>query len=136
MKRFFLILLSFIFSQSLQALTFPLPPKGQDLVGQIQVLTANKNDTLSELGMKYDVGRDPMKTVNPLFKADQPLPEGVPIVIPSRFILPDYPRKGIIVNLSAMRLYYYSPGQHKVMIYPIGIGRAGHMTPLGKTYVV
>ena len=135
MKKIFLILLTFTITQSLQALIFNLPPTGQDLVGQVQVLSAKQNDTLSDLGMAYDVGRDPMKTVNPLFKPDQALPAGVPVVIPSRFILPDYPRRGIVVNLSAMRLYYYPPGQHKVMVYPIGIGRSGHMTPLGKTYV-
>ena len=135
MKKISLILLSFIINQSLHALVFDLPSAGQDLVGQIQVIITKQKGTLSDLGMIYDVGRDPIKTVNPLFKPDQILPIGVPVVIPSRFILPNYPRHGIIVNLSAMRLYYYPPGQHKVMIYPIGIGRAGHMTPLGKTYV-
>jgi L,D-transpeptidase ErfK/SrfK len=135
MKIFFLSLLGFSLAFSAQALIFPLPPKGQDVVGQIQVLTAKSTDTLSNLGMAYDVGRDPMKAVNPLFKADVPLAAGVPIVIPSRFLLPDYPRQGIVVNVSQMRLYYYPPGKHMVMIYPIGIGKAGHMTPLGKTYV-
>ena len=134
-KKQLLILLGVTFSFSSSALTFPLPPKSADIVGQIQVLTAQPTDTLSRLGMQYDVGRDAIKAVNPLFKADDALPSGAPIIVPTRFILPNYPHQGMIVNLSTMRLFYYPPNQNTVMIYPIGIGKAEHMTPLGKTYV-
>ena len=135
MKKMFLSLFALGFIFSTQALIFQLPSKGEDMVGQVQVLTAQPRDTLSNLGMTYDVGRDSMKIVNPLFKADTLLPAGVPVVVPSRFLLPDYPRHGFVVNVSQMRLYYYPPGKNIVMVYPIGIGKVGHMTPLGKTYI-
>lgn len=130
---FFIALL--LCASSAQALIFYLPDNGQNVVGQLQYYTADKGDTLSNFGMSLDVGRDAMKTVNPPFDAGENLPAGVPVVVPSRFVLPPYPHKGIVVDLSTMRLYYYPPGSHVVMTYPIGIGKPGHMTPLGKTYV-
>jgi L,D-transpeptidase ErfK/SrfK len=57
-------------------------------------------------------------------------------VIPSRFILPDGERKGIVINLAEMRLYYYPKEGGKVSTYPVGIGQEGWHTPLGKTQVV
>jgi len=135
MKKIFLALIMLTLCFSLRALVLRLPPKGEAIVGQVQVLGAQSNDTLSQLGMAYDVGRDAIKTVNPAFKASTLLPVGTTVVIPSRFILPSHPRRGIIVNLSTMRLYYYPPGENIVMTYPIGIGKAGHMTPLGETRV-
>lgn len=132
---FLLITFLAVLIQPACALTFDLPSAEDNVVGQIQVLTADANSTLSDLGMQYDAGRDAMIALNPQFDPDDNLPGIVPIVIPTRYILPDYPHRGIVVNLSEMRLYYYPPGTHKVMTYPIGIGRAGYMTPLGLTYV-
>ncbi len=118
-----------------QALIFRLPPKGQDVIGQMQYITSNSTDTLANLAMEYDAGRDAVRALNPNFNPDNYLPANIPVVIPTKYILPDYPRTGIVVNISEMRLYYYPPGRNVVMTYPIGIGKPGHMTPLGSTYV-
>jgi L,D-transpeptidase YcfS len=45
-------------------------------------------------------------------------------------ILPDTPREGIVVNLAELRLYYYPKGEDKVIVYPIGIGQMGIVTPI------
>jgi lipoprotein-anchoring transpeptidase ErfK/SrfK len=52
---------------------------------------------------------------------------------------PRCPRR-VVLNLAEMRLYYYPkavPGERrKVITHPLGIGREGWNTPLGKTEVV
>jgi L,D-transpeptidase ErfK/SrfK len=60
--------------------------------------------------------------------------------VPNRFILPDASREGLVVNLAEMRLYYYpkvKKGETKVVItHPIGVGREGWTTPLGKARII
>ncbi len=54
---------------------------------------------------------------------------GTRLVVPQQLILPDTVRKGIVVNVAEMRLYYYPPGSNTVEVFPIGIGQAGRETP-------
>ena len=133
--RNFIFLLLVIMTSSLYALAFPITNSDNNVVGQVVVVTATEGQTLSRLGLKYDVGRDAMRSANPEFDPDKPLPVGIPVIIPSRFIIPNYAHKGFIVNLADMRLYYFPPGENIVMIFPIGVGKAGAMTPLGMTSV-
>lgn len=44
-------------------------------------------------------------------------------------ILPDTVRKGIVINLAELRLYYYPKEGGTVDVYPIGIGQLGRETP-------
>ena len=50
-------------------------------------------------------------------------------------MLPDAPREGLVLNLAAMRLFYYpmpAKGEPPLVItHPIGIGREGWQTPVG-----
>ena len=70
--------------------------------------------------------------------------EGTQIVLPTEFILPDAPREGLVLNLAAMRLYYYpkrpkdapKDAPAEVYTHPIGIGKVGWATPEGSTKVV
>jgi L,D-transpeptidase ErfK/SrfK len=64
------------------------------------------------------------------------LKPGTVVVVPTRFIIPNVPRVGIVLNLSELRIYYFPPGTNKVVTYPIGIGREGWNTPLGVTTIV
>jgi L,D-transpeptidase ErfK/SrfK len=55
-------------------------------------------------------------------------------------VLPDAPRSGVVINLPAMRLFYYPPRASKdapqeVVTHPIGIGKVGWSTPEGRTKV-
>ena len=74
--------------------------------------------------------------------------EGTPIYLPTQTILPDAPRTGIVVNVPAMRLFYFttekSPRDRqrrsaapvlKVSTHPVGIGTEGWATPFGETKV-
>ena len=113
---------------------FPLPPEDEDVVGTIQVATAHDSDTLLDIARRYDLGYDEIIAANP--GVDVWLPgEGTPVVLPTQFVLPDAPREGLVLNLAAMRLFYFpepEAGKRPVVItHPIGIGREGWQTPEG-----
>ncbi|MBV8783402.1 MAG: L,D-transpeptidase family protein [Gammaproteobacteria bacterium] len=117
---------------------FELAP-GQDVVGQAQVVTATKDDTLTDIARRFNVGYEEIVRANP--KVDPWLPgEGREIVVPSQFVLPDAPRTGVVINIAAMRIFYYPPvkrGEHPVVFtHPIGIGKVGWRTPEGVTKIV
>jgi L,D-transpeptidase ErfK/SrfK len=115
----------------------------QELIGENQVLFARYENTFSAIGREYDLGYEEMRRANP--GVDQWLPgEGTPIYLPTLSILPDTPRKGIVINVPAMRLYYYTSEKSTadpavvtttVTTYPIGIGAEGWATPFGEAKV-
>jgi L,D-transpeptidase ErfK/SrfK len=49
-------------------------------------------------------------------------------------VLPHAPRRGIVINLPELRLYYF-PGAGEPLSFPIGIGGEGAETPAGRTVV-
>jgi L,D-transpeptidase ErfK/SrfK len=86
--------------------SFPMPYDGGDLIGEIRYTRAHQQDTLLDIAREYSVGQDEMVVANP--QVDRWLPgEGTQVLLPRRFILPDAPRAGIVVNIPEMRLYYY-----------------------------
>lgn len=110
-----------------------------DVVGQLQVVTIGEHDTLSDVARRFNVGYDEIVRANP--GVDPWLPGvGSEVVVPTQFVLPAAERKGIVVNLAAMRIYYFpvaKPGEKQVVYtHPIGIGKVGWSTPEGKTTVV
>lgn len=62
--------------------------------------------------------------------------EGTAIRLPSRFVLPEAARSGVVINVAEMRIYYYPKGEPVVRTWPISIGRVGWETPLGETSIV
>lgn len=120
------------------ALTYPLPPSGTDVVGEVEIVEAKDEDTLLSLGRRHGIGYEEMRRANP--DVDVWLPgEGTEVVIPSQFILPDAEREGIVVNLAEMRLYYFpdedSDNAGMVETYPISVGRMDWSTPLGESRI-
>ncbi|MGF1615132.1 MAG: L,D-transpeptidase family protein [Gammaproteobacteria bacterium] len=124
--------------QSTKAATFPFPSPSTELVGQLTYVIARHEDTLVDIARKHSLGYQEIRLANP--DVDPWLPgEGTKIVLPTRYLLPDAPRKGIIINRAEMRLYYYpkSPsGQvSQVITFPVGIGRVEWETPLAMTAI-
>jgi L,D-transpeptidase ErfK/SrfK len=118
---------------------FDLPDPAASVVGEIQVIRARAKDTFIDIAQAYDLGYDELVEANP--GIDPWLPgEGVSIVLPSRFVLPDAPRTGIVLNVASKRLFYFPKPQKGapaiVHTFPISIGREGWATPLGPTKVV
>jgi L,D-transpeptidase ErfK/SrfK len=118
---------------------FEFDPAHEDVVGVLQTVVLSKEDTLPDVARRFNVGYEEMVRANP--GVDPWLPgEGRAVIVPTRFVLPDAPREGIVINVAAMRLYYYpkrSKGQSQVVItHPIGIGKLGWQTPEGVTKVI
>ena len=119
--------------------SFVLPPEDVSLIGGFQYTTAKDEDTLLDIARRHDVGQREIVVANP--DVDRWLPRGgTRIFLPKRYILPDAPRKGVVLNVAEMRLYYYPStqgwGVRKVYTYPISIGRMDWKTPLGATRIV
>lgn len=120
-------------SQASFGLTFVLPHNG-NIIGNLQTATVGHGESLSTIGRRYDMGGYEMVEANPGVDYSNPRP-GTKLVIPSRFILPEGSRKGIVINLAEMRLYYYHPDGVHVSTFPVGVGQEGWNTPLGTTQV-
>lgn len=124
----FLITLLFLISESAISLTFQLPAQG-DVVGEVQMTKVRQGESLGDVGRRYDIGFYEMIEANP--KVDPWIPAtGTVVVVPSQFILPNSPRRGIILNLAEMRLYYFHADKPLVTTHPVGIGKKGWSTPL------
>jgi L,D-transpeptidase ErfK/SrfK len=109
---------------------------GQAMVGTIAVVNTRENDTLSDIARHFGLGYNDISKANPTIAPWTPAPASQ-VLLPTQFILPDTPRKGIILNLANMRLFYYPKKQpDKVFTYPVGIGRQGWNTPMGLTSIV
>lgn len=108
--------------------------KDSTIIGSIRTyIISDSNESLIELARKYDLGYNEIVDANPGLDPFVP-GAGSVVVIPSSWILPEVKEyKGIVINLSELRLYYFSgKGAHsRVVTFPIGIGSQGTETPLG-----
>ena len=133
------LLLVAMVSFNCHAAIYPLPPSGTDLIGALDTVTANQQDTLLDIAKRFNIGQKEISISNP--GVDRWLPgENTQILLPTRYVLPDTPRDGVVLNIPEMRLYYYpSPGkyQHRtVETYPVSIGRMDWQTPLGDARII
>jgi len=118
---------------------FTVDARHDDVVGRVQVTAATKDDTLPDIARRFDVGYEEIVRANP--GVDPWLPgAGREIVVPTAFVLPDAPREGIVINVAAMRLFYYPKHRQgepaEVITHPIGIGKVGWSTPEGATMII
>jgi L,D-transpeptidase ErfK/SrfK len=116
---------------------FELAPE-QSIIGAVQRVRTTKDDTLTDIARRFNVGYDEIIRANP--KVDPWLPgDGTIVILPTRFILPNVPHEGLVINVAAMRTFYFLPhkaGEPEVVItHPIGIGKVGWATPEGVTKV-
>lgn len=114
---------------------FVLPDEETSVVGSVQVVVARHEDTLPDFARRYGLGHDEIVAANP--GVDPWLPgKGTRVVLPTQHVLPDAPREGVVVNLAALRLFYFPKREdgapREVITHPIGIGREGRRTPLGR----
>lgn len=132
MKTFLKTLLSASVLLAAQAYAerYDLPPSDVGVVGKIEIINAREGDTFADIGRDYALGFEALEKANP-GRDPLYLKNGAQVILPTRFILPDTPREGIVINLTEMRLYYYPANENAVYAYAIGIGREGRDTPLG-----
>ncbi len=118
-----------------QALTFNLPNNSTNIVGEVYTVFLEPGQSLRELARKHNMGYEEIIRANQHINPWKPKAWSK-IIIPSSFILPDTARKGIIINLPEMRLYYYPTNSDVVMTFPIGVGRQGWQTPTAKARII
>jgi L,D-transpeptidase ErfK/SrfK len=110
--------------------------KENDVIGRLAVIKLEKGDTLPDMARHFSLGINTVSAANP--GVDIWVPEaGERIMLPQSFILPDTHRKGIVINLAAMRLFYFRKDGKLLAVstYPVGIGTTEQPTPMGKMYI-
>lgn len=130
--------------EPLETRHFTLTSPDQQLVGETQVLFTRYENTFTAIGRQYNLGYEELRRANPL--VDEWLPgEATPVYLPTQTILPDAPHEGLVINVPAMRLFYYTKEKPKadpattvtrVTTHPIGIGVEGWGTPFGEAKIV
>ena len=86
-------------------------PQHDEVFGAAQVISARYEDTFVEFAQKYNVGYEALKRANP--GVDPWLPgEGTRVVIPTQFVLPHAPQRGIIVNIARAQALLF-PGRRR-----------------------
>lgn len=132
-----ILLLTTLASLPASANSWPLPASGSRLIGQnVFHVVQDDGGSLESIAKKYNVGFLALLQANP--GVDPYVPRaGSVLTIPLQTLLPDAPRKGLVINLAELRVYYYPAGKNSVTVYPIGIGQLGGdtMTPTMQTTV-
>ncbi|MDH4107484.1 MAG: L,D-transpeptidase family protein [Gammaproteobacteria bacterium] len=138
-RQLFLTSLLWTLPLAVNAEIYELPPDGSDVIGGVSTILARHDDTLLDIARRHGLGYEDIVRANP--DVDVWLPgEGTEVVLPTRYIIPSGPRRGVVLNLAEYRMYYFpepAAGERAVvMTYPMSIGRMDWATPLGRTRVV
>ncbi|MBI3440447.1 MAG: L,D-transpeptidase family protein [Proteobacteria bacterium] len=104
-----------------------------DVVGTVVHYAVKPKQTLYDVARQFDVGIVELLAANPGVDPWTPKVD-TDLTVPAAHILPSGIRQGIVINLSALRLYYFFDAQ-TVMTFPIGIGMQGWSTPTGTTMI-
>lgn len=110
---------------------FPVA-RGDDVVGRLAYLSLEKGDTLPDIARHFGLGLNGVIAANP--GVDIWVPEaGERIMLPLNYILPDAPRKDIVINLAAMRLFQFKGKSESLAVstYPAGVGTEERPSPRG-----
>jgi L,D-transpeptidase ErfK/SrfK len=114
--------------------------KEESVIGELRGHRVKKGDTLFDIAREYSLGYNEIVESNPGLDVWLP-PAGAIVLLPTSWVLPCCERRGVVVNIPEMRLYYFaaSPGGGgltNVVTYPVGLGRDDWQTPRGKFKVV
>ena len=117
------------------ALTAAAAAKTGDIIGEMHEYTTwSTDEDMLDIARADELGLIELMVANP--GVDPWVPSrGVKLLLPTMHILPDGPRKGIVINTAELRLYYYD-SEDGYFSYPLGVGRDGYLTPVGTTKIV
>lgn len=110
--------------------------KGDDVIGRLVFIRLEKGDTLPDVARHFGLGINEISAANPGVDIWVPRDDEL-IMLPMSFILPDAPRKGIVINLATMRLFRFKGDTRSPVVstYPVGVGAEDRPTPTGQTRV-
>jgi L,D-transpeptidase ErfK/SrfK len=111
------------------------PTKTGDLIGEMhEYYIWRDSEDMLEVARADELGLMELMAANP--GVDPWLPgRNTHLLLPTMHILPDGPRKGIVINTAELRLYYYD-AEDGYFSFPLGVGRDGYLTPVGSTKIV
>jgi len=110
-------------------------PMRGELAGALRTYVTTDEDTLLDVARREELGYVELRAANP--DIDPWLPgAGTVVQLPTAGLLPDAPRRGIVINLPEQRLYFFRDDPATVVTYPIGIPTWETPIPLGRTKVV
>ena len=106
-----------------------------DMIGELQQIVTAYEDTLLDLARENGLGYVEMVAANP--GVDPWVPgESTPVILPTAHILPHAERQGLVVNLAEHRIYFFGAPGTEPATFPLGVGKEGWSTPLGRTEIV
>ncbi|MBL0625653.1 L,D-transpeptidase family protein [Aeromonas jandaei] len=129
------LLLALMAALPVQARSYPLPPTGSRLIGELEDYFIQQDEYLELVGKHTQIGFLALLEANPGVDPYLPKP-GTRLTLPTQMLLPDVPREGIVINLPELRLYYFPKGKQEVIVLPIGIGDIGRETPEMTTTII
>ncbi len=134
-KPLLFLLLTLMAALPVQARSYPLPPTGSRLIGELEDYFIQQDEYLELVGKHTQIGFLALLEANPGVDPYLPKP-GTRLTLPTQMLLPDVPREGIVINLPELRLYYFPKGKQEVIVLPIGIGDIGRETPEMTTTII
>ena len=103
-------------------------------IGHLEYYQITGQQNLLQIARLNSLGYIELLAANPGINPWVP-EKGRTLVLPKAHLLPDAPRRGIVINLADMRLYFFQKKGGPILTFPLGIGRMGRETPTGVTYV-
>jgi len=118
-----------------------LPGNGDSVVGAVQKVRLDEPAPPIAVARRYSVALNDLQRSNSKVRGihSGKLAAGTEVTVPTLFVLPDAPRRGIVVNIAERRLYYF-PGDpddepDEVFAFAAAVGRDEWETPTGETHV-
>lgn len=124
----------YCFLQDATAALYPMPSYGNDIIGHAFVTRVRSYDSVTKIRHRYDVSLNELVEANPDTNFYR-LRVGQKIIIPAEYILPKY-RRGIVINIPELRLFYFTPDGRYVYTFPVGLGRENWRTPTAAAKVI
>ncbi len=139
LRPLLLVLLPLLLPAEAYSERFVLTDERDSVVGELRSTYSRKDDTLIDIAREFDLGYDQIIAANP--GVNRWIPgDGTNVTLPNLYILPGTARRGLVLNIADLRLYYYPTPKkgapQEVITYPVSIGRMDWRTPLGMTRVV
>ena len=112
----------------------PLPPlvsstRVPSVAGELQTYTVAPGDALYELARRQGLAYLAVARANGI--ADPNVVRvGRTLILPTRYILPAFLEKGVVVNIPEYRLYLFRGGTVRA-VYPAAVGLPTWQTPIG-----
>jgi L,D-transpeptidase ErfK/SrfK len=100
------------------------------VIGVPRIHVVKKGETLLDVARDYNLGFNEICDLYPYIDPWIP-PEGMELVIPTQWVLPDGAADGIVINAAEMRLFMTGP-KREIRTFPVALGVPEWPTPLGR----